>query len=85
MNVGLIKFLGLEQTSKNTLTRLPIGGGKGGSDFDPRSRSRAEIMRLCQSLMTKLYRHRGEYTDVRAGDMASARAGSDVCSDSTSD
>lgn len=69
VNVGIIKFLGFEQTFKNALTSLPIGGGKGGSDFDPKGRSEAEIMRFCQSFMTELYRHLGEYTDVPAGDI----------------
>lgn len=69
VNIGIIKFLGFEQTFKNALTGLPIGGGKGGSDFDPRGRSDGEIMRFCQSLMTELYRHIGEYTDVPAGDI----------------
>lgn len=69
MNVGIIKFLGFEQIFKNALTGLPIGGGKGGSDFDPKGRSDAEIMRFCQSFMTELYRHLGEYTDVPAGDI----------------
>jgi glutamate dehydrogenase (NADP+) len=67
--VGIIKFLGFEQTFKNSLTGLPIGGGKGGSDFDPKGRSDGEIMRFCQSFMTELYRHLGEYTDVPAGDI----------------
>lgn len=67
--LGIIKFLGFEQIFKNALTGLPIGGGKGGSDFDPKGRSDAEIMRFCQSLMTELYRHLGEYTDVPAGDI----------------
>lgn len=69
VNVGIIKFLGFEQTFKNALTGMPIGGGKGGSDFDPKGRSEAEIMRFCQSMMTELYRHLGEYTDVPAGDI----------------
>jgi glutamate dehydrogenase (NADP+) len=69
VNLGIIKFLGFEQTFKNALTGLPIGGGKGGSDFDPKGRSDAEIMRFCQSFMTELYRHLGEYTDVPAGDI----------------
>ncbi|MTH35329.1 NADP-specific glutamate dehydrogenase [Paracoccus limosus] len=69
VNVGIIKFLGFEQTFKNALTGLPIGGGKGGSDFDPKGRSDGEIMRFCQSFMTELYRHLGEYTDVPAGDI----------------
>ncbi|MCZ0964221.1 NADP-specific glutamate dehydrogenase [Paracoccus benzoatiresistens] len=69
VNVGIIKFLGFEQTFKNALTGLPIGGGKGGSDFDPKGRSDAEVMRFCQSFITELYRHLGEYTDVPAGDI----------------
>ncbi|MGC5167036.1 NADP-specific glutamate dehydrogenase [Luteimicrobium sp. DT211] len=67
--LGIVKFLGFEQTFKNSLTGLPIGGGKGGSDFDPKGRSDGEIMRFCQSFMTELYRHIGEYTDVPAGDI----------------
>jgi glutamate dehydrogenase (NADP+) len=67
--LGTIKFLGFEQTFKNALTGLPIGGGKGGSDFDPKGRSDREIMRFCQSFVTELYRHLGEYTDVPAGDI----------------
>jgi glutamate dehydrogenase (NADP+) len=67
--LGIIKFLGFEQIFKNALTGLPIGGGKGGSDFNPKGRSDAEIMRFCQSFMTELYRHLGEYTDVPAGDI----------------
>ncbi|MQW76870.1 NADP-specific glutamate dehydrogenase [Nocardioides sp. dk4132] len=67
--LGIVKFLGFEQIFKNALTGLPIGGGKGGSDFDPKGRSEAEIMRFCQSMMTELYRHLGEYTDVPAGDI----------------
>jgi len=69
VNVGIIKFLGFEQTFKNALTGMPIGGGKGGSDFDPKGRSDREIMRFCQSFMTELHRHIGEYTDVPAGDI----------------
>ena len=69
VNLGIVKFLGFEQIFKNALTGMPIGGGKGGSDFDPRGRSDAEIMRFCQSFMTELYRHIGEYTDVPAGDI----------------
>ena len=69
VNVGIIKFLGFEQIFKNALTGLPIGGAKGGSDFNPRGRSEGEIMRFCQSFMTELYRHIGEYTDVPAGDI----------------
>nr|WP_314315717.1 NADP-specific glutamate dehydrogenase [Kocuria rhizophila] len=67
--LGIVKFLGFEQIFKNALTGMPIGGGKGGSDFDPSGRSDAEIMRFCQSFMTELYRHIGEYTDVPAGDI----------------
>lgn len=66
--LGIVKFLGFEQVFKNSLTGMPIGGGKGGSDFDPRGRSDGEVMRFCQSFMTELYRHIGEYTDVPAGD-----------------
>src|SRR5690349_17104785 len=69
VNLGVIKFLGFEQVFKNSLTGMPIGGGKGGSDFDPKGRSDAEVMRFCQSFMTELYRHLGEYTDVPAGDI----------------
>jgi glutamate dehydrogenase (NADP+) len=69
VNVGIVKFLGFEQIFKNALTGLPIGGGKGGSDFNPRDRSDGEVMRFCQSFMTELYRHLGEYTDVPAGDI----------------
>ena len=67
--LGIIKFLGFEQIFKNALTGMPIGGGKGGSDFDPKGKSDSEIMRFCQSFMTELYRHLGEYTDVPAGDI----------------
>jgi len=69
VNLGIVKFLGFEQVFKNALTRMPIGGGKGGADFDPKGRSDAEIMRFCQSFMTELYRHLGEHTDVPAGDI----------------
>ncbi|MDN6302145.1 MAG: NADP-specific glutamate dehydrogenase [Brachybacterium sp.] len=69
VNVGIVKFLGFEQIFKNSLTGLPIGGGKGGSDFDPHGRSDGEVMRFCQSFMTELHRHMGEYTDVPAGDI----------------
>jgi len=69
VNLGIIKFLGFEQIFKNALTGLPIGGGKGGSDFNPRGRSDGEVMRFCQSFMTELHRHLGEYTDVPAGDI----------------
>lgn len=67
--LGIIKFLGFEQILKNSLTGLPIGGGKGGSDFDPRGRSDAEIRRFCESYMTELYRHIGPDVDVPAGDI----------------
>ena len=66
---GIIKFLGFEQIFKNSLTGLPIGGGKGGSDFDPNGKSDGEIMRFCQAFMTELYRHIGPETDVPAGDL----------------
>ena len=69
VNLGIIKFLGFEQIFKNSLTGLPIGGGKGGSDFDPHGKSDDEVMRFCQSFMTELYRYIGEYTDVPAGDI----------------
>lgn len=69
VTLSVIKFLGLEQILKNSLTGLPIGGGKGGSDFDPKGKSDAEIMRFSQSFMTELYRHIGEDTDVPAGDI----------------
>ncbi len=69
VNLSIIKFLGLEQILKNSLTGLPIGGGKGGSNFDPKGKSDNEIMRFCQSFMTELYRHIGADTDVPAGDI----------------
>ncbi|MET9953071.1 NADP-specific glutamate dehydrogenase [Streptomyces sp. NPDC006339] len=69
VGLGTVKFLGFEQIFKNALTGLGIGGGKGGSDFDPHGRSDAEVMRFCQSFMTELYRHLGEHTDVPAGDI----------------
>ena len=69
VDVSTLKFLGFEQTFKNSLTGMPIGGGKGGSDFDPKGKSDGEVMRFCQSFMTELYRHLGEYTDVPAGDI----------------
>ena len=69
VNEGIIKFLGFEQTFKNSLTGLPIGGGKGGSDFDPKGKSDMEVMRFCQSFMTELCRHIGPDTDVPAGDI----------------
>ena len=69
VNASIIKFLGFEQTFKNSLTGLPMGGGKGGSDFDPRGKSNGEIMRFCQSFMTELSKHIGADTDVPAGDI----------------
>lgn len=69
VNLGIIKFLGFEQILKNSLTGLPIGGGKGGSDFDPKGKSDREVMAFCQSFMTELYRHIGPDTDVPAGDI----------------
>ena len=69
VNLSILKFLGFEQTFKNSLTGLPIGGGKGGSDFDPKGKSDREIMAFCQSLMNELYRHIGADTDVPAGDI----------------
>ncbi len=69
VTLGTIKFLAFEQTFKNALTGLPIGSGKGGSDFDPKGKSDNEVMRFCQSFMTELYRHIGELTDVPAGDI----------------
>ncbi|WP_029041542.1 NADP-specific glutamate dehydrogenase [Cucumibacter marinus] len=69
VNLGIVKFLGFEQVFKNALTGMPIGGGKGGSDFDPKGYSENEIMRFCQSYMTELCRHVGEYIDVPAGDI----------------
>ncbi len=83
VNLGIVKFLGFEQIFKNALTGLPIGGGKGGSDFDPKPQRR-EVMRFCQSLMTELYRHIGEYTDVRPATSAWAGARSATSSGSTS-
>ena len=69
VNLGIIKFLGFEQIFKNSLTGLPIGGGKGGSDFDPKGKSDREVMAFCQSFMTELYRYIGQDTDVPAGDI----------------
>lgn len=69
VNLSILKFLGFEQTFKNALTTLPMGGGKGGSDFDPKGKSQNEVMRFCQALMTELYRHLGADTDVPAGDI----------------
>ncbi|HEY5472541.1 MAG TPA: Glu/Leu/Phe/Val dehydrogenase dimerization domain-containing protein, partial [Candidatus Limnocylindrales bacterium] len=67
--LGLLKFLAFEQVLKNSLTTLPMGGGKGGSDFDPKGKSESEVMRFCQILMTELSRHIGQFTDVPAGDI----------------
>ena len=72
VNLSIMKFLGFEQTFKNSLTSLPMGGGKGGSDFNPQGKSDAEIMRFCQSFMTELYRHIGPNLDVPAGDIGVA-------------
>lgn len=69
VNLSIIKFLGFEQVFKNSLTTLPLGGGKGGSDFDPKGKSDGEVMRFCQSFMNELYRHIGADTDVPAGDI----------------
>jgi glutamate dehydrogenase (NADP+) len=69
VNLGILKFLAFEQVFKNALTTLPMGGGKGGSDFDPKGKSDTEVMRFCQSFMTELYRHIGPDTDVPAGDI----------------
>ena len=69
VNISIMKFLGFEQTLKNSITTLPLGGGKGGSDFDPKGKSDNEIMRFCQSLMNELYRHIGPDTDIPAGDL----------------
>ncbi|TXI33061.1 MAG: NADP-specific glutamate dehydrogenase, partial [Niabella sp.] len=69
VNLSILKFLGFEQIFKNSLTGLPIGGGKGGSDFDPKGKSDAEIMRFCQAFMSELYRHIGPNTDIPAGDI----------------
>lgn len=69
VNLSVIKFLGFEQILKNALTTLPLGGGKGGSDFDPKGKSDGEIMRFCQSFMNELSKHIGADTDVPAGDI----------------
>src|SRR4029434_7089816 len=69
VNLGILKFLAFEQVFKNSLTTLPMGGGKGGSDFDPKGKSDQEVMRFCQSFMTELWRHIGPNTDVPAGDI----------------
>ena len=69
VNLGILKFLAFEQVFKNSLTTLPMGGGKGGSDFDPKGKSDGEVMRFCQSFMSELFRHIGSNTDVPAGDI----------------
>ncbi len=69
VNLSILKFLGFEQTFKNALTSLPMGGGKGGANFDPKGKSEAEVMRFCQSYMTELYRHIGQFVDVPGGDI----------------
>lgn len=69
VNQSILKFLGFEQVFKNSLTTLPMGGGKGGSNFDPKGKSDAEVMRFCQAFMTELQRHIGPDTDVPAGDI----------------
>ena len=74
VNLSIIKFLGFEQIFKNSLTTLPMGGGKGGSDFDPKGKSDNEVMRFCQSFMTELCRHIGADTDVPAGDIRNRRS-----------
>ncbi|MEQ8533742.1 MAG: Glu/Leu/Phe/Val dehydrogenase dimerization domain-containing protein, partial [Imperialibacter sp.] len=69
VNLSILKFLAFEQVFKNSLTTLPLGGGKGGSDFDPKGKSDNEVMKFCQSFMTELCRHIGQFTDVPAGDI----------------
>ena len=69
VNLGILKFLAFEQVFKNSLTTLPMGGGKGGSDFDPKGKSDGEVMRFCQTFMSELFRHIGPNTDVPAGDI----------------
>ena len=69
VNLSILKFLAFEQSFKNALTTLPMGGGKGGSDFDPKGKSEGEVMRFCQALMFELYRHLGSDTDIPAGDI----------------
>ena len=84
VNLGILKFLAFEQVLKNSLTTLMMGGGKGGSDFDPKGKSDAEVMRFCQSFMTELARHIGPDTDVPPATSVSAAARSVSCSVSTS-
>ena len=74
VNLSILKFLGFEQILKNSLIGLPMGGAKGGSDFDPKGKSDGEVMRFCQSFMTELYRHIGQFTDTPAGDIGGTRA-----------
>ena len=81
---GLLKFLAFEQVLKNALTTLPLGGAKGGSDFDPKGRSDTEVRRFCQAFMTELQRHIGQFTDVPAGDIGVGPARSDFSSVSSS-
>ena len=73
VNASILKFLAFEQVFKNSLTTLPMGGGKGGADFDPKAKSDNEVMRFCQSFMTELFRHVGPHTDVPAGDIGVGR------------
>ena len=84
VNLSILKFLGFEQIFKNSLTTLPMGGGKGGSDFDPKGKSDNEVMRFCQSFMTELARHIGPNTDVPAGDIGVGGARLATCLASTS-
>ena len=85
VNLSILKFLAFEQTFKNSLTTLPMGGGKGGSDFNPKGKSDNEVMKFCQSFMTELQRHIGQDTDVPAGDIGvGGREIGFTCSDSTS-
>lgn len=74
VNLSILKFLAFEQTFKNALTTLPMGGGKGGSDFDPKGRSQGEVMRFCQAFATELFRHVGAYTDIARGRHRRGRA-----------
>ncbi len=83
VNLGIIKFLGFEQIFKNSLTGLPIGGGKGGSNFDPKGKSDREVMAFCQSFMSELFRHIGADTDVPAGDIGVGGRGSAISMVST--
>ena len=79
VNASILKFLGFEQIFKNSLTTLPMGGGKGGSDFDPKGKSDKEVMRFCQSFMTELFRHIGAATESADGKSASCSASTSVC------